>query len=264
MTKPTHAEQPVPDDENVEVPQEACDKATIFHEMAEIVYSADNFTDVYAAICNSATALVTGCDHASLMIRQGSRFITGAASDDTALLIDDLERAYGDGPCIDAIVDEPVQLVPDLDGAGAPWPELTTEIKGRTPVRGMAGFRLLVHDRKAGALNIFSDTPGALDDTSVNDAIVLASFASVALLTVAERHQTTTLRQGLESNREIGKAIGMMMAFHGMSEDQAFDLLRQTSQRMNVKVAEMARRYVQHNKENPTAPPSRPLPPAVG
>lgn len=233
----------------------AAPRASVFNELAEIVYAADTYDDVYAIICEAATKVVTGCDHASLMIRRGAKFVTGAASDNVARLIDDLERASGDGPCIDAIVDDPVQLVTDVDVDSAPWPALRAQILERTPVRSVAGVRLLVHDRKAGALNIFSDTADALSDTSVDDAIVLASFASVALLAMAERHQTATLRDGLESNREIGKAIGMMMAFHQLTEDQAFDLLRQTSQRMNVKVAEMARRYVEHNRNRTEGTP---------
>ena len=48
---------------------------------------------------------------------------------------------------------------------------------------------------------------------------MLASFVTVALLAANERKTAQTLRAGLASNREIGKAIGLMMAFHKISDD---------------------------------------------
>jgi AmiR/NasT family two-component response regulator len=48
------------------------------------------------------------------------------------------------------------------------------------------------------------------------------------------------LRRGLASSRAIGKAIGMLMVLNDVSDDEAFDILRRTSQDSNVKVADVA------------------------
>ena len=61
---------------------------------------------MYAAICVAATLVVTGCDHASLLVRRDGRYITVGASDRIAQRIDDMERLAGDGPCVDAIEEE--------------------------------------------------------------------------------------------------------------------------------------------------------------
>ena len=132
---------------------------------------------------------------------------------------------------------------------GSPWPRLAERVLATTPVRGMAGFRLLVGDQRSGALNLFSDTPGGLDAASVDQGIVLASFVTVALLAAHERKTATTLRDGMASNREIGKAIGLMMAFHKISDDEAFAMLRKASQDMNIKLSEVARRVVDHHNK---------------
>lgn len=219
----------------------------LFAQLAQVIYAAEDFGAVYQAIADAAPYLISGCDRASLMLRSGRKHPTAASSDPVALAVDNMERAVGQGPCIDAVDEEKAVLVRDL-ATGSPWPDLAQQVLAETPVRGVAAFRLVVHERKAGALNVFSDSANALDETSMDDGVVLAAFASVALLTVAERRQTVTLREGLHSNREIGKAVGMMMAFHSMGQDEAFELLRQTSQRMNIKVAEMARRYVEHQQ----------------
>ena len=50
----------------------------------------------------------------------------------------------------------------------------------------------------------------------------------------------STLRRGLESNREIGKAIGLLMAMNDIDDDQAFEMLSKVSQEMNIKLAQVA------------------------
>ena len=222
--------------------------AGVFRALSDIVYASDDFTEVYVAIVEAAPNLVAGCDHASLMLRDNDRFTTVAASDDVAHTIDTYERELGEGPCLDAIVDSSVYHDADLLD-GSPWPRLTERVLATTPVRGMAGFRLLVGDQKSGALNLFSDTPGGLDAASVDQGIVLASFVTVALLAAHERKTATTLRDGLASNREIGKAIGLMMAFHKISDDEAFAMLRKASQDMNIKLSEVARQVVDHHNQ---------------
>jgi hypothetical protein len=220
----------------------------VFRGLAELVYVSDDYTQVYDAIVHAAPRLVEGCDHASLMLRQHDRFVTSAASDAVARQVDEFERELGEGPCLDAIVDETVYHDEDLTD-GSPWPRLTQRVLAETPVRGMAGFRLMAGAEKSGALNLFSDRAGGLTQHGVDQGIVLASFVTVALLAASEKQAADTLRQGLRSNREIGKAVGLMMAFHKISDSDAFDMLRVASQEMNLKLSEVARQVVQHHNQ---------------
>jgi ANTAR domain/GAF domain len=223
---------------------------TTFRAMAEIVYSGESYDSVYDALCSSAVEFVDGCDHASLMLRRHGRNQTVAASDDVARAIDALENELGEGPCLDAIDEsEPDQhICPDLT-TGSKWPKLAALIIERTEVRGMAGFRIRQDGQKVGALNIFSDTAGALNEHSLEQAIMLTAFASVALAALERGEEASTLRRGLESNREIGKAIGLLMAMHDIDDDQAFQMLAKVSQEMNVKVAEVASRVIAHHRQ---------------
>ena len=235
MEDPRHPEVSVP----------AENPAGLFGQLAHIVYASEDFDRTYQAICDAAPLLVAGCDHASLMLVSNGRTVTAAATDDIARRVDSLERQTGQGPCLDAIIDETAELVSDLSEPNS-WPELSRLVLEQTPVRGAAGFRLVVDGVKGGALNLFSDRAGALTQESAEQAAILAAFASVALSARTHKDRADSLQRGLESNREIGKAVGLLMAFYKESSDDAVARLRRTSQDLNLRMAEVARQVVEH------------------
>jgi len=223
------------------------DPATVFTALAEILYGGADASEVYSAICVAATLLVPGCDHASVMLRRNGEFVLVAASDDVAAAIDSHERHLGEGPCLDAIEEEVPQIEADLRN-GSSWPALARAVVESTPVRGAMGFRLLIDERKVGALNLFSDTAGAFTSAAAADhASMLAAFASFTATAIGRGEDIDSLRSGLVSDREIGKAVGLVMAAQDLTADEAFDLLRRTSQQVNLKVADLARTVVENH-----------------
>ena len=218
----------------------------VFARLAEMVYSDDDDDAVLKAVVDSAPELVVGCDHASLGLATNGTVVTIASSDQVAVTVDDFEREFGEGPCLDAMGSDAVYLDADLVNGGV-WPRLAQRVLAETPVRGMAGFRLRVGEGRTGSLNLFSDTAGSLTGRSLGQGAMLASFITVAMLASYQRRTADTLRSGLQSNREIGKAIGLMMAFHKISDDEAFKMLRSASQDMNLKLHDVARQVVDHH-----------------
>jgi ANTAR domain/GAF domain len=215
------------------------DPPVVFTSLADIVRQGSTPKEMYAAICVAATLTVPGCDHASLMICRDGVYSTAAVSDATAREIDKLELALGSGPCLDAIEERTAQIQSDLT-ASSRWPALTARVIAETPVRGAMSVQLPVDRAKAGALNLFSDTPNAFDNTSVQHALVLGAFATVATNAAAQGEDAAALRRGLASSRAIGKAVGMLMVLNDVSDDAAFDILRRKSQDTNVKLADVA------------------------
>jgi GAF domain-containing protein len=224
--------------------------------LSQVIYASESFEEVYQAIVTTAVRIIDGCDHASIMQRgRDGQFQTVASSDDIARSIDKLEQLHREGPCLDAIVEDVPQFENDLADPTTQWPALAEQVVRQTPVRAVAGFRIIAGDQKIGALNLFSDQANGMSAASADQAIVLAAFASVAVSALHGKKEARTLAAGLESNREIGKAIGLLMAFHKISDAAAFDLLRKASQDMNIKLAEVAREVVAHH--NTGHPPPR-------
>lgn len=233
------------------IPEPArADPATVFSALAEILYSGSDPSEVYTAICVAATVLIPGCDHASVMLRQAQNYITIAATSEVAARIDELERQLGQGPCVDAIDEQRPQIEADLR-AGSCWPQLAETVLAGTPVRGVMAFRLLIDRTKVGALNLFSTTAGAFTAEAAGQASVLAAFASVTATAVSREQDIASLRTGLVSNREIGTAVGLLMALENLSADEAFDMLRRTSQQMNLKVTDLARSLLARHRPTP-------------
>lgn len=219
--------------------------AEAFGKLAEIVYRGGTYAEIYDAICQAAVAAVPGCDHACVStMSTGERSVCEAATDEAARTLDDLEWETQEGPCLEAMLSSSFACDPDIT-TNATWPKLAERVVASTPIRGMVGYRIRVGDRRAGALNLLSDTPGALTDESAAMGAIVASFASVALAAAEQRAAATTLREALDSNREIGKAIGLLMATHDVTDEAAFEMLRTASSQLNVRLAEVARRVVE-------------------
>jgi AmiR/NasT family two-component response regulator len=73
----------------------------------------------------------------------------------------------------------------------------------------------------------------------------LAEQLSDARSDLAAAHaHAEELQRALVSNRRIGMAMGILMERHRLTEEQAFQRLRDLSQRSNVKLREVAEQIV--------------------
>lgn len=200
-----------------------------FRAVAERVYRGDDPTAVLDAIVELVTSTVPGADHVSLAsLRPDESLVTRAANDDVARLMDRLETEAGEGPCLDSIEQDSVQRDPDI-ATHSTWPRLAGLVLDRTPVRGMLGYQLLGGARSRSALNLFSDEADVFTEAVADEAALLAGFASVALTAVEGRETADALRDRLGEERELGRAVGLVMAAHRVTEAEALRRLASAS-----------------------------------
>ena len=76
----------------------------------------------------------------------------------------------------------------------------------------------------------------------------------------AARRSIADLTSALETNRDIGAAIGIVMMTCGVESEGAFDLLRQASQSSHTKLRDVAREVVRLRRLDVIAP--APVPPS--
>ena len=103
-------------------------------------------------------------------------------------------------------------------------------------------YRLTVldHPGTTATLDIYSEQRGAFDEVAVNTGRVLAVHGSLLLTAMLARESADNLERALESNRDIGVAMGILMQRHHLTREQAFHLLCVASQEANRKVADIA------------------------
>jgi hypothetical protein len=89
-------------------------------------------------------------------------------------------------------------------------------------------------------------------------AIELVRTQRLELAVAAERNKAANLEVALASNREIGQAIGILMAAYKLTSQQGFDLLRMASQHAHRKLREVAREVCETGMLELPAPRSRP------
>jgi GAF domain-containing protein len=109
----------------------------------------------------------------------------------------------------------------------------------QTPVRSTLAIQLYTDGQGLGALNLFSDTAGGIDDETEEQAFNLATHAAIALSSARRGEQFSS---ALASRDLIGQAKGMIMERFDLDAIAAFRLIRTLSQEMNVPVIEVARR----------------------
>ena len=112
----------------------------------------------------------------------------------------------------------------------------------------MLCFRLFVEGDTLGALNLYSKAGNAFGQESRTVGLVFAAHAAIALSSAIHDEQ---MEEALQSRDLIGQAKGILMAREGITADQAFDMLRRASQRLNVKLRDVAGSIV----NPPPAPP---------
>ena len=91
-----------------------------------------------------------------------------------------------------------------------------------------------------GVLTLYSERTHAFGEEEVERALVVASFAGVALAAARAEDRAMNLEVALSSSRTIGAAVGVLVERHRLSEDEAFDLLRLSSMHTNRKLLHVA------------------------
>ncbi|MBV9320941.1 MAG: GAF and ANTAR domain-containing protein [Mycobacterium sp.] len=211
--------------------------------MAELVRSfagPRSLDDVLASVTSAAVELLPGADTAGvLLVTKGGKFESLFGTSDLIYKLDELQAKYNDGPCVDAAVDQLIVRVNNFE-AERRWPEYSRAVC-ETGVRSSLSFKLYTGDRTAGALNVFSFRPNAFDGEQEAIGSVLAAHAAAAL--VSSRHGEQ-LQSALTTRDLIGQAKGVIMERYDVDAVRAFDMLRELSQSMNTRLADIAQRVV--------------------
>jgi len=214
--------------------------AQTFAQVARVLLDERDVETTLDRICLLAVETIDGCQTAGISINTPPRVTSRATIGDVPRIVDTIQSETQEGPCVDAIREHAVFLTGALSGEKR-WPRFAHRAHQETGVESILALRLFVDGDTLGALNLYSTRADAFDEHDVALGSVFAAHAAVAL---ASARRQANLELMAVSRDVIGMAKGIIMARQHLSEDEAFDVLRRASQRMNVKLRELARRVV--------------------
>ena len=229
-------------------------------EFALLTYAlldAETVDDVVQQVMDATVRVVPQADLASITLRSpDGRFHTPVATDPVAEVLDQAQYDAREGPCLTAEAEDGPAVAGWADlRRDPPWPTFAERAveHGMLAVQSTALVMAPPPGRLSGALNLYSRKPGGLADVDRDMVLLLATHASLALAMTEEvtraQLRQVQLHRAIDSRDVIGQAKGILMARRGIDSDEAFDILRRTSQDLNVKLIELAETLASRHTE---------------
>lgn len=164
---------------------------------------------------------------------------TMAATGELPRVVDAIQYATGEGPCLDALEQDDFEMVDDLR-TDVRWPAFAKRCTAETPIRSMLSIRLTLDSKDRAAMNLYGMEPAQFADLDLGVASMLAPFVALSVQSTLHEQRVANLEVALETSRQIGTAMGILMARQLVTSEQAFELLRDASQHLNRKLRDVA------------------------
>jgi len=208
---------------------------------ARVLVAQHSFEETLEAIARTARESLPGFEHVGIAILSRTGEVeTKAATDPLVWELDRAQYDVDEGPCLSALREETVVMVPDVRHEQR-WPRYLPSAL-RAGLRSQMAVRLFLdQEGTLGGLNLYSTSRDGIDPV-VED--LAASFASHAAIALHQARELANLHEALASRKLIGQAIGIVMERYQMNEDRAFAFLVRASSHSNIKLRDIAQELV--------------------
>ena len=203
---------------------------------AQIAGPGDNQASAQRMI-ELAVKTVNGARYATVSVLRGRQSQLLAASDPVGEQLEQLQNQLDEGPSLAAVrLSEDIASL-DL-GHDTRWPRFA-ELAGRaTGVSSVLSYRLV--GSHPSVLTFYGAEPAGFTDEARHTATIFAAQAATLVALLAAEDHSANLETALQSSREIGMALGILMAHRKVTAEDAFDLLRSASQNLHRKLRDVA------------------------
>jgi transcriptional regulator with GAF, ATPase, and Fis domain len=165
-----------------------------------------------------------------------------AASDGAGWLLEEVQIDAGEGPCIDAFIQDVVVSSEHLP-SDPRWPRLAERIQG-SGIGAVLGIPIRFSGRPAGSLDLYYDEVHTWQDDEQRALERYGSVAETILAAGVSVDQAgklaTQLNYALSHRAPIERGIGYLMARDQLTQTQAFARLRQAARNNRRKIGDVA------------------------
>ncbi|MFM6847534.1 MAG: ANTAR domain-containing protein [Terrabacter sp.] len=203
-------------------------------------FGARTLDDTLAEVLASATRGVPFLGHAGVLVGRAPDFLSTATSDTGIAEVHAQQAPLCEGPCIEAMTTGLTVVSDSLSGERR-WPRWTAPALAGG-VQASVAVPLLWEGCTLGAPALYWESPHLLDTDTLNLAETWGVTASAI---VGWARSAQDLQHALGTRQMIGQAVGVLMQRHGLSSDAAFSFLRRNSQNANIKLRDVAQRFLE-------------------
>jgi GAF domain-containing protein len=181
-----------------------------------------------------------------MLLGEGGVLRYVAASDEPGQMLEALHEHTGEGPCIDAFLDDQPVVTADM-AADPRWPSIGP-LAADHGIRAVLGVPIDLREGPVGTLNVYATKPYHFGEDHL-DAIraytrVIASLLRAAVRAHVEGRAATQLQHALDHRVVIEQAKGVVMERRKLDEKAAFELLRTHARSARMPLDEVARQVL--------------------
>jgi GAF domain-containing protein len=219
-------------------------------ELSRLLVNEEALDDTLQRVADLACRNIGGADVAGVTLLRDGKPTTDVFTDPTSPQVDSAQYGTGVGPCLDAFRHQQVFRI-DSTEDDEHWAAFS-QAAAEHGIMSTLSLPLGVRGNGIGALNLYSKQPAAFSEDDEQLGMMFAQQASVALANAqlydSAYRMTQQLQEALTSRAVIDQAKGILMARNSVSADEAFNMLRTTSQNENRKLRELAQEIVDRAK----------------
>lgn len=183
--------------------------------------------------------------HTGLLLRVDHEARTVAATSDVVLRLDRLRDRLGEGPALD-VLETNDYVVADNLVDDPRWPAFGERAARELGLRSIATYRLPLGRNRCAALVFASDWPSAFDETAVAIGAICAAYSSLVLVTEEVVGERVSHRRAIDVHREIGVAVGILLAEQDLAVEEAYGRLHRASQSLSQSLPQVAEHVIRH------------------
>ena len=222
--------------------------AAEFLELTRELFASPHLSAVADRVLDFALECLPGYVTAGVVIAEAGSPTMRIATDPVAGQLDAVQLDLGQGPLIDAFDAAEAVCAVTLDA----WPGVAT-VGRDLGITGALAYGLAVPRdgiwRPLGAFTLYTEEVTAPEADVVDLGAILAAYLAVAAGLERDRtdlsRREAAIHRALSTRDVIGQAKGILMERQRIPAGQAFDILRRASQRLNVRLHEVAARLAE-------------------
>ena len=233
------------------------DMARLIEELHRRVHDEDSLIDLMYRASHEAVRLVDDVDWAGVTAQFAGPAFTAASTDRRVMVVDEGQYGQGDGPCLQAMrTDQPVSMTSEQ--VTERWPILAAAAR-EAGVRAFHAEPLHARQHPVGSLNMYSATAGGLQDPDPDLLVVLTEYLDRGLTDYSAAQpgepDAYRLQETLRIRFTVNQAIGVLMATHGITADQARTSFHQRlAENPDTTPEQAALHIIDTNTPNPANP----------